>query len=207
MDHGGCDSSGLDAQPLPANRWLEALAGFGRVSCGGLEEGQLHAPKAKCLINHSLPLPPIARPLTIPSPQTSPSLCSKLVRPCQPHSSRGRGAGKSAMEREAMVVRQIWEWWVLTFDLPLLHYHTPHTAACTAASILSTTTQPPSTQAPSAAPRLYYSSPIHGCRRAEEAPGGESEGDPHPGSMRSVRCCLRSYCVHSSAFMKPKVPS
>ena len=34
------------------------------------------------------------------------------------HSARGGGAGKSAMEREAMVVQQVWEWWFLTFDLP-----------------------------------------------------------------------------------------
>ena len=37
------------------------------------------------------------------------------------HSSRGGGAGKSAVEREAMVVQHVWEWWFLTFDLPLLH--------------------------------------------------------------------------------------
>ena len=66
------------------------------------------------------------------------------------HSARGGGAGKSAMEREAMVVQQGWEWWFLTFDLPLLHYNTPHTAACTAASLLSTTPQAPTTHAPSA---------------------------------------------------------
>ena len=57
------------------------------------------------------------------------------------HSARGGGAGKSAVEREAMVVQQVWEWWFLTFDLPLLHYNTPQTAACTAASLLSTTPQ------------------------------------------------------------------
>ena len=66
------------------------------------------------------------------------------------HSSRCGGAGKSAVEREAMVVQQVWEWWFLTFDLLLLHYNTPHTAACTAASLLSTTPQAPSTHAPSA---------------------------------------------------------
>ena len=85
-----------------------------------------------------------------------------------------------------MVVQQVWEWWFLTFDLLLLHENTPHTAACTAAVILSTTPQPPSTQAPSAAPQLYYSSPIHGRRRAEEAPGGELEGNPRPGGMLFV---------------------
>ena len=37
------------------------------------------------------------------------------------HSSMGGGAGKSAVEREAMVVQHVWEWWFLTFDLPLLH--------------------------------------------------------------------------------------
>ena len=49
------------------------------------------------------------------------------------HSSRGGGAGKSAVERDAMVVEHIWEGWFLTFDLRLLHYNTPHTAPCTAA--------------------------------------------------------------------------
>ena len=49
-----------------------------------------------------------------------------------------------------MIVQQVWEWWFLTFDLLLLHYSTPHTAACTAASLLSTTPQAPSTHVPSA---------------------------------------------------------
>ena len=55
------------------------------------------------------------------------------------HSSGGGGAGKSAVEREVMVV-------FLTFDLPLLHHNTPHTAVCTAASLLSTGPQAPSTR-------------------------------------------------------------
>ena len=79
------------------------------------------------------------------------------------HSSRGGGAGKSAVERQAVVVQHVWEWWFLTFDLLFLHYNTPHTAACTATSLLSNTPQAPSTQAPSAI-QLYYSSPIHGRR-------------------------------------------
>ena len=107
------------------------------------------------------------------------------------HSSSGP-AGKSAVEREAMVVQQVWEWWFLTFDLPLLHYIIPLTAACTAASLLSTTPQAPSTHVPSAT-QLYYSSPIHGRRRAEEAAGGEPEGDPGRGGMLSVCCCSHSY--------------
>ena len=64
------------------------------------------------------------------------------------HSSRGGVAGQSAMERKAMVVRQAWEWCFLTFDVPPLHYNTPQTAVCTAASLLRTTPQVPSTQAP-----------------------------------------------------------
>ena len=107
------------------------------------------------------------------------------------HSSRGGGAGKIAVEREAMVIQQDWEWWFLTFDMPLLHYNTPHTAACTAASLLSTTPLAPSTHVPSAT-QLYYSSPIHGCRRAEETAGGEPQGDPGPGGMLSVCCCSSS---------------
>ena len=86
-----------------------------------------------------------------------------------------------------MVVQQVWEWWLLTFDLPLWHYNNPHTAACTAASLLGTTPQARSTHV-SSATQLYYSLPIHGRRRAEEAAGGESEGDPRPGGMLSV-CC------------------
>ena len=108
------------------------------------------------------------------------------------HSARGGGAGKSAVEREAMVVQQVWKWWFLTFDSPVLHYNTPHTAACTTASLLSTNPQAPSTHVPCAT-QLYYSSPIHGRRRAEEAAGGELEGDVGPGGMLSVCCCLRSY--------------
>ena len=79
------------------------------------------------------------------------------------HSSRGGGAGKSAMAREAMVAQKVWEWWFLTFDLPSLHHNTPHTVACTAATIPSTTPQPTSNLALSAT-QLYYSSPIHGSR-------------------------------------------
>ena len=104
------------------------------------------------------------------------------------HSSRGGGAAKSAVEREEMVSQQFLEWWFLTFDPPLLHYNTPHTAACTAPSLPSTTTQAPSNHAPYAT-YLDYSSPIHGRRRVEEDAGGEPEGDPGPGGMLFV-CCF-----------------
>ena len=107
------------------------------------------------------------------------------------HSARGGGAGKSVVEREAMVVQQVWEWWFLTFDLPLLHYNTPHTSACTAASLLSTTPQAPTNHAPSAT-QLSYSSPIHGRRRDEEAAGGEPKGDTSPGGMLPFAFILRS---------------
>ena len=107
------------------------------------------------------------------------------------HSARGGGADKSAVEREAMVVQQVWEWWFLTFDLPLLHYNTPHTAACTAASLLSPTPQAPTTRVPSATELSYYLS-IHGRRRDEEAAEGEPEGDAGPGGILSVAFILRS---------------
>ena len=103
-----------------------------------------------------------------------------------------------------MVIQRVWGWWFLTFDLPLFHYNTPQTAVCTAASLLSTTPQAPSTHAPSAT-QLYYSSPIHGRRRAEEAAGGEPKGDRSHGGMLSVYGCPCSYCVHNSAFIKPKL--
>ena len=114
------------------------------------------------------------------------------------HSARGGGAGKSAVEREAMVVQQVWEWWFLTFDLPLLHYNTPHTALCTAASLVSTTPQAPTTHVPSAT-QLSYSLPIHRRRRDEEAAGGELEGDIGPGGMLLVVFILRSqFGVHKT---------
>ena len=111
------------------------------------------------------------------------------------HSSRGGGAGKSAVEREAMVVQQVWEWWFVTFDLALLHYNTPHTAACTAASLLSTTPRAPSTHAPSAT-QLYYSSPIHGRRRPRK-PLEESQ----KATLAMVVCCLSAVVRVHIAFV------
>ena len=114
------------------------------------------------------------------------------------HSARGGVAGKSAVEREAMVVQQVWECWFLTIDLPLPHYNTPHTSACTAASLLRSTPQAPTTHAPSAA-QLSYSSPIHGRRQDDEAAGGEPKGDTGPGGMLSVVFMLRSqFGVHKT---------
>ena len=60
-----------------------------------------------------------------------------------------------------MVVQQVLEWWFLTFDLPLLHHNIAHTAACTTASVPSTSPKASTTQAPSET-QLHYSSPIHG---------------------------------------------
>ena len=57
------------------------------------------------------------------------------------HSSRGGNVAKTAVEGEAIVVRHLWEWWFLTFELPLLRYNTPYIAACKADSMLSTTRQ------------------------------------------------------------------
>ena len=114
------------------------------------------------------------------------------------HSASGGGAGKSTVKRGAMVVQQVWKWWFLTFDLPLLHYNTPHAAACTAASLLSTTPQAPTTHAPSAT-QLSYSAPIHGRRRAEEAAGGGQEGNTGAGGMLCVAFMLRSkFGVHKT---------
>ena len=42
-----------------------------------------------------------------------------------------------------MGVHLVWEWWSLTFDLPLVHYNSPNAVACTATSILSATPPPP----------------------------------------------------------------
>ena len=79
--------------------------------------------------------------------------------------------GMSAVEHEAMVVQQVWQWWFLTFELLLLHYPAPHTATCTAALILSSTPPTPSTQAAVAAPKLHFASRIHRHCRIEEGAG------------------------------------
>ena len=81
------------------------------------------------------------------------------------------------------------------FDLPLLYYIIPHTAAFTAASLLSTTPQAPTTHATSAT-QLYYSSPIHGRRRAEEA----DEGEPHA-TLALVVCPLSAVVRVHIAFI------
>ena len=49
---------------------------FGRGGGGGLQVAirGVTCPRSQLLVNHRLPLPPLARP----------NLCSKLVRPCQP---------------------------------------------------------------------------------------------------------------------------
>ena len=102
------------------------------------------------------------------------------------HSARGGGARKSAVEREAMVVQQVWEWWFLTFDLPFLHYNT-------AAPPLHFCEVPPKHPPPTRLLRPSAdSSPIHGRRRNEEAARGEPEGDTGPGGMLSVAFILRS---------------
>ena len=62
--------------------------------------------------------------------------------------SKAGGVHESVVEREGMVVKQLWEWWFLTFDLRLMHYNTPDTAACTAVSILSTTPDHPPPKRP-----------------------------------------------------------
>ena len=118
------------------------------------------------------------------------------------HSARGGGAGKSAVEREAMVALQVFEWWFLTFDLPLLHYNTPHTAACTAAPVLSTTRQAPTLHAPPAT-QLSYSSPY-----MDTAEMRKLLEESQRATLALVVCCLsRSYSVHNSAFIKPKLAS
>ena len=51
---------------------------------------------------------------------------------CREHTGAGAGAGAgdaglTALEREAVVVQQVWDWWFLTFDLPLPYCNTRHT--------------------------------------------------------------------------------
>ena len=51
---------------------------------GGSRWGNLgvHAPKSMMMVNHRLPLPPLALPPTIPHPKPNPNLCSKPCQPC-----------------------------------------------------------------------------------------------------------------------------
>ena len=96
------------------------------------------------------------------------------------HSPGCGGAGKSAREREAMVVQQYLEWWCLTFDLPLLRYNTPHRGVHRR---FTSKHHPPSILHPT---KLYYSSRIDGGRQADEVAAGESEGHPRPSGMLSI---------------------
>ena len=62
-----------------------------------------------------------------------------LKRAYNDHTARGGGMpGATALEREAEVVLQVWEWWFLTFDLPLQHHGAQHTAPCTMAKLMVT---------------------------------------------------------------------
>ena len=117
------------------------------------------------------------------------------------HSARGGCAGKTAVEREAMVVQQVWEWSFLTFELPLLHYNTPHTAACTAASFLSTTPKHPPPTRPLRPSSLILRQSMDAAEMRKLLEKSQRA------TLALVVCCLpRSYCVHNSAFIKPKLP-
>ena len=53
--------------------------------------------------------------------------------------------GAAALQREAEVVLQVWEWWFLKVDLPLRTHGAPHSAPCTMAKLMATQSPPPST--------------------------------------------------------------
>ena len=56
------------------------------------------------------------------------SLKAILKRAYNDHSGRDGEGGMPAAtqpEREAEVISQVWEWWLLKFDLPLRNYGTP----------------------------------------------------------------------------------
>ena len=113
------------------------------------------------------------------------------------HSSRGGGAGKSVVEREAMVVQQVSKWWFLTFELPLLHYKTPHTAACTAASLLSTTPKHPPPKRP-LRPSFITLRPS-----MEAAEPRKLLEESQKATLAPVVCCLSAFVRVHIAFIIP----
>ena len=93
------------------------------------------------------------------------SLNAILKRAYNNHTARGgEMPGATALEWEAEVVLQVWEWWCLKFDLPLQHHGSPHTAPCTMAKLMATQSPPPSSFL---SPPLAIVSPIHGPRQPE----------------------------------------
>ena len=49
----------------------------------------------------------------------------------------GRGDAGGDRSRKTEVVLQVWEWWLLTIDVPLRHYGSPHTTSCTMANLMA----------------------------------------------------------------------
>ena len=100
------------------------------------------------------------------------------------HTVRGGGGGRMpgamALEREAEVVLQAWEWWFLKFDLPLQHHGAPHTAPCPMAKLMATQSPPPSSFSP---PPLALVSPPHGPRHFEGPLWGHVESPRRPPGM------------------------
>ena len=102
----------------------------------------------------------------------------------------GRLPGAPALEREAEVVLQAWEWWSLKFDLPLQHHGAPHTASCTMAKLMSSQSPPASSFS---SPPLALVSPIHGPRHAEGPLGRDDESPRRPAGVLDA-CFV--WCLH-----------
>ena len=110
------------------------------------------------------------------------SLNTILKRVYNDHTAhRGGLPGATALEREAEVVLQAWEWWFFKFDLQLQHHGAPPRAPCTMAKLMAPQSPPPSSFL---SPSLALVSPPHGARHVEVPLGEHVESPRRPPGMR-----------------------
>ena len=106
-----------------------------------------------------------------------------LKRAYNDHTARGGGGGMpgaTALEREAEVLLQAWEWWLSKLDLPLQHHGAPQSAPCTMAKLMAIQSPPPSFFS---SPPLALVSPPDGPKHVEVPLGGHVESPRRPPDM------------------------
>ena len=121
------------------------------------------------------------------------SLSAILKRAYNDHTARGGGGmpGATSLEREAEVVLQVWDWWLLKFDLPLRTLRARDVAPCTMATLMSNRSPPPVSL--SLAPPALVS-PIHGPGRDGGVDGEDVRKDEQQSGMCLCACvCLLAY--------------